>query len=133
MHNMLGIYHSSSGSSGPFIRKSPDASSPAGQELVLRRCQRVYNRAQERLQRSICVDWSGVPHNLLRAARFEWKIQRASDDAEDVPLAVNLDSSTDPTKTVNQWYIYVAKTKKFHLCSELRIEKEVFAKEEAAH
>ena len=80
------------------------------------------------------MDWTGVPDALLRAARFEWKIQHANDDTtDDVPLAVALDSAKDPTNIMGQWYIYVARSRKFHVCNDLRIVKEVFAKAEVSH
>merc|ERR1719235_1443815 len=76
------------------------------------------------------MSWSGVPVNLLRAARNEWRVHRVDEPDDAVPLAVAFDNAEDPTNITAAWWIHV--NNKFHELSGVRIYKESFAEMDAA-
>lgn len=131
LKDILGVYTTGDAPSSGSFRRMNTAESL--RSLVLRRVQRAASGIDFSTESStLAMDWTGVPSNVLRAARFEWKIQRAEDSMDDVPLAVALDPAKDPTQICSPWYIYVAKTRKFHECSALRVSNEVFSQDGAS-
>jgi hypothetical protein len=90
-------------------------------------------RARDGSEPSIAVFWKGVPTDLLHAAPFEWKLQRVSDDAESVPIALSLDSAVDPADIKAVWWFYDMKKQKFLRCENIAIIKEAFAAAASSH
>jgi len=58
--------------------------------------------------------WKGVPDEVLRTARTEWKIQPAEDDPYvDIPQALAFDEVQDPANISGPWWIFNSKLQKF--------------------
>eukprot|EP00930_Biecheleria_cincta_P042395 TRINITY_DN29170_c0_g1_i1.p1 TRINITY_DN29170_c0_g1~~TRINITY_DN29170_c0_g1_i1.p1 ORF type:complete len:915 (-),score=209.79 TRINITY_DN29170_c0_g1_i1:97-2802(-) len=102
----------------------------SGPGLVLRRVARATRREEER--DAIHIVWQGIPAEVSRQARAEWKVQKAEDDENfDAPLAVALSASEDPCKLGVPWWIRTP-SGKFKENASMEIRLESIRAEEAA-
>mmetsp|Transcript_126792 Transcript_126792/g.253515 ORF Transcript_126792/g.253515 Transcript_126792/m.253515 type:complete len:1051 (-) Transcript_126792:8-3160(-) len=93
---IAGIYRRCSNNGQAYIRR--------GEQSVAKPC--VLQRMLRGRGQAIRVSWKGIPHEVLQAARVEWKIHLLTDDAEvDTPLALALDEVMDPSRITAPWWI----------------------------
>jgi len=127
---LAGIYRvqgKDGASLGPFIR---DVQGPGSPCLVLRRVLRTGPTAA-----SIHINWDGIPKEMLRSTKSEWRLQKAEDDEEaDVPMALSLEETADPADIQGTWWLCTGKRQTFRRDrpGNLQVAREAVAKADLA-